>query len=382
MVEQKIVNLDGRILWIECDSDMQLVGMTETGTAVEVRSDDLAIDELPDRIVLHSRRDLEITAPADTRAHIVRVGGDAAVRQWTGELVIDSVGGDLIIKQAGEVSIQNVGGDCTILDASGPVQVENVGSDFSGSGLAADVTVRHVGSDFRLTGATGNVTSSAGSDIRLSMAELSAQSVVLRAGSDVRVVLPPNPDVSVRVTSGGHTIKVHIGDTPERLHQGVYEAVFGSGTARLEITAGSDVSLSDGSGENGEARAGRGPWEDRIIQKAERGLRRAEQQLARAERLAARSSLHGQDAVRRAQERVKAALQRLEDRRQGRPIERDFSGIAAEPVGGYPSEPPTGQALGGATEEERMLILQMVQDKKITVEEADQLLSVLEGLQE
>jgi hypothetical protein len=81
-----------------------------------------------------------------------------------------------------------------------------------------------------------------------------------------------------------------------------------------------------------------------------------------------------QDATRRATERAEAAVRRVEDnlrRQQGRRFSFNWSGGR----GGTPSVPPTEPV----TDEERMTILKMLQEKKISAEDAEKLLSALEG---
>jgi hypothetical protein len=74
----------------------------------------------------------------------------------------------------------------------------------------------------------------------------------------------------------------------------------------------------------------------------------------------------GDHATRRAQERVAAAQRRLQlklQNKSGRGIAFQFPNKKPDPV----------------SEQERMMVLQMVQDKKISVAQAEMLLNTIEG---
>jgi len=109
---------------------------------------------------------------------------------------------------------------------------------------------------------------------------------------------------------------------------------------------------------------------------------------------------HVEEAMRRADERIAAAMKRVEDRTRamnrdgvippippvGRPRKSILTPEPPTPPGppapAKPATPPmspTGRpAKAVVSEEERMLILTMLQEKKITAEEAAKLLEALE----
>ena len=107
----------------------------------------------------------------------------------------------------------------------------------------------------------------------------------------------------------------------------------------------------------GAARGGPGPdFSEQISRRVEEATRRAQRQ---AERTA-----------RRAEQKVRQVEGKL---LHGEPRGRSWK--MKWDLGRGPAQPP-GEPV---TDEERMVILKMLQDKKITAEEAEKLLSVLEG---
>jgi hypothetical protein len=144
---------------------------------------------------------------------------------------------------------------------------------------------------------------------------------------------------------------------------------------------------------------------DRIREKAERQAERARERAEReserarekAERIAERARRHAEQMQRRAEQDAERMRRRAEGRHWGRGwnwgLEFAWPGGEKRKRGGpFPPEPPfpgaekrkrganePAQRHDPVTNEERMSILRMVENKQITVEEAERLLSALEG---
>ena len=95
-------------------------------------------------------------------------------------------------------------------------------------------------------------------------------------------------------------------------------------------------------------------------------------------------SRRAQEAARRAEQRSQAAMRRTEDQirqaaeRQGRhEYERGFGSFSGPPA--PPTPPAPVEPAAPVTDQERLLVLQMLQEQKITVEQAEKLLAALEG---
>jgi hypothetical protein len=93
-----------------------------------------------------------------------------------------------------------------------------------------------------------------------------------------------------------------------------------------------------------------------------------------------RATRRAQEAAHRAEQRVQAAMNRMEQTRWGalHNHARSRVNIQFGEKMGRPFEPPTSPR-DPVTDEERLMVLKMVQEKKITVEEAEKLLRSMEG---
>jgi len=245
----------------------------------------------------------------------------------------------------------------------------------------------------------GPVEARAGSDLRIYITEALQGAVSLRAGGSVDLYLPANVSGQFALNSGGENTKVNFNhqDRPtlENIDARHYEFSLGSGGPVVEIQAGSDIRLSDEpvepksiSGELErrerawlEARERRGSpawstgfgfdrniaWADMVSRRAQEAARRAEQR--------------SQASMRRTEEQIRQAAERQMKEGFGKgEFNFDFPFDFPTPPGGpIPSTPPAPPPAPKVTDQERLMVLQMLQENKITVEQAERLLAALEG---
>jgi hypothetical protein len=88
-------------------------------------------------------------------------------------------------------------------------------------------------------------------------------------------------------------------------------------------------------------------------------------------------SRRAQEAARRVEQRAQTVARRVEEQTR-RNLERDLRNVGQGPFGFEPPPPPAPKS-SPVTEKERMMVLQMLQENKITVEQAEALLRALEG---
>jgi hypothetical protein len=210
------------------------------------------------------------------------------------------------------------------------VEVERVGGDLQVEGRDA-VDVQAAGDQVRVEKRSGSVAISCNGDLKLSIpraAHISAGAI----GGDVRL-----QDLSGTVELGlvgGDAVLLNL-----------------SGPVQLNGMVGGDTHMENVS--NISMRPGNGPAGfdvgDRLRRKVEQATQRAEEKMRRAE-----------EKIRRA---------------EGRARNRPHILFGLDPSSRTAPE-PAGEPV---SDEERMAILRMLQEKKITSEEADKLLAALEG---
>ncbi len=357
--------------------------------------------------------------------------GDVSVKHCMGDVHVAQIGGDLTVVDAGALTIGNVSGDLVASELQGPASVGNVSGDLSLQGVQGTATTENVSGSARLTAVQGDVTLgniSGDASITGTLGKVSANQVAgdlnvtgassvnatasgdanvvfgpeqgastVSAGGDLKCGFVANANATLRIVSGAADISVNVPGVNQTLAQREYELKLGNGEAPITLNAGKDVSIG-----HWEARQHDWPsfdfdfdfdfdpgdmsyvkdWgaygehiAERARQAAERAADRARQQAerasAKAAEQAARATRKAEEQVRRAQEQARRAERRAQ-----------FMGRRFTPEAAWrPDRPSTPPAPPNdpVSDEERLTILRMLEQKKITVEQAEKLLAALSG---
>ncbi|MBN1963302.1 MAG: hypothetical protein JW910_01565 [Anaerolineae bacterium] len=358
-------------------SDLRLRGWDQAevvakGEPVELRESD------DGTIIISAADDLDLRVPYEARVEIRTVGSDAKITDLTGAVSIGTVGASLGIRQVGAVSIGTVGSDLRIKRAEGNVRVSgHVGSDATVREVEGEVALGNIGSDLYVRDVDGPCrATSVGADLVLSTDFVPGGLYSFTVGGDIVCRVPPDADVRFIVSAGGE-LMVDASQAEIVESEDHDEIAFGEGAATCELTAGGDIRLV-------------GQDEDYIMAinfnlEEDLGQRLSEIELRLSEQLAGLDEMLSKKAVRireraereaeRAVERADRALRKADKNLRKRSYELRFETGRRGPRPPRAPEPPTDPV----TDDERLLILRMVEERKISVEEAEKLLAALEG---
>lgn len=210
------------------------------------------------------------------------------------------------------------------------------------------IEVERVGGDLQVQGWDGADGQAVGDQVRI---EKRAGSVAISCSGDLKLSIPRDAHLSAGAIGGDARLENLNGDIELGLVGGDAVLLNLSGAVQLNGMVGGDTHMENVS--NISMRPGNQPAGfdvgDRVRRKFEQATQRAEEKMRRAEE----------------------KIRRVEARARNRPHVL---------FGWDPSSRPAAEPAGEAvSDEERMTILRMLQDKKITSEEADKLLAALEG---
>jgi hypothetical protein len=379
--------------------------------SIDNASGDLALRHTMGVNVQSSAGDMSVKH-ADGDVHVERVGGDLTIvdvqaisvgtvsgdliaSELRGAAIIGSVSGDLSLQGVqGAVTAENVSGSTRLTGVQGDVTLDNVSGDVSAVGLHGQFTASRVSGDLNANGASV-VNADVGGDANIVFGPGQGASSVSASG-DLHCGFVADANATLHIVSGANSIAVNLPGVNQSLAQREYDLKLGNGEAAIMLNAAKDVNIGQWGerhhegpsfdfdfdfdfdpgdmnyvkdwGAYGErvaerARQAAERAADRARQQAEHAAEKARQQAERATRKAEEQMHRTQDQARRAERRAQFMGRRFTPEATWRP-DRPFTPPP-------PSDP--------VSDEERLTILRMLEQKKITVEQAEKLLAALSG---
>jgi hypothetical protein len=369
---------------------------------------------------------------------ITKIGSDLAVRD-TGPVTISNVGTNFIGKRInGALEIEKIGSSVTLGDV-GDVNLEIIGNQLVAKRVRGDLKVsqriggnavvkdidgqvmlKSVGGSLHLQEVSGGITVDVGGNTTAEFSPVSWQVYAIETGGNVRCYVPGDVNAQFQILSGAQRIRIKTPSVSEKIDDGNYNLTLGDGDASVKITAGGNVDiatretdwdslkdfdidftkeissmaeeLADQATTQIESQlemlennlnvhlaglatsiSSSGLSEEKIQEIEERleqaKERAAERATAAAEKAKMKLELKVAAAQRKADRKVRTAAARA-----ARKARKNW-GEESYPV---PTSPPR-KPVDPVSEEERLMILQMLQDKKISIEQAEKLLAALEG---
>ena len=350
------INLD------KIGGDLSIVGWDGADLLIKGDEGDIRFEQTEGAVSLSCGSDLSLRIPKGAALAIKSLGGDASVRGMLGGIEIKEVHGDLSVRDVGALSIDAVHADFSLRGAKGNLYIKNAYGDVSIRDVDGTVTLDSVADDLALRGARGNIKVNVGEDVVVYLEPKANGEYTVHAGDDILLVLPKSANATVTMQGDEIDIDWQGIEPDEEATERV--VVLGDGSAKINLTAGGDVRVTNraDAGESAEEFgnfAGLNfDWSgfgDRISrQVTDRVTKRVEEATRRAERHVERQVRHG---------------------KSGLVVGRwnwDFKGTPKPPT---PPTPPSEPV----SEDERMAILKMLADKKITSQQAEELLNALDG---
>jgi len=409
-----------RIVIDEIGSDLSVKGWDRPEVLVKSGSDNgVLLEEREGAIFVNCTSDCVMYVPYNARLEVGTVGTNARFKALGGEIVIGQIGSDLALRDVGPTKIEEIGTDLSAKRIRGDLKAKSVG----GNAIVRDVDGQFgadtIGGELHLRDVSGGVTADVGGNASLDFSPVPWQVYEVSAGRNLSCRVPDDANVDFEIVNGAQEIVIKSATGVQRIKEGEYAFKLGEGGVRVRLTAGDRVELRilasdwDSIGQM-EVDFGTelGAMADEITEQATSQLE------AQIEMLTAQIESHfsglsgsiqgaglseeGSQMLRerlelakeRAAERAEAAADRARARLElkiaagQRKADRKARASAARAArksrpGGERSftftVPPPPRPADPVSEGERLMILQMLQEKKINVEQAEKLLAALEG---
>ena len=401
----------------EVHGDLQIKGWDKAEVSVKANPDDLTLEEQDDSVQLSCRGSCAIRLPQGSTIKTERVHGNTRIKFVDDQIDIEEVNGSLVLRGVGETRVGSVQGELTAKDVDGSLQADRVHGNLSLREVQGDCLIDEVNGNLDLRDIDGSIKISANGNARIRLSELSGEAYEINAGGNVNCRIPDSASLKLKLSSGARIIKVRLPEGTKNFQQEECELTLGNGNAIMEIStkgmlfiSAEEVDWSAAEETDMDSDIPMGGFSEQIarqveaqmeaqmealnrqlteqmsnlsasISKAGLSEEQAEEILRRASETNERATARAQEKIRRAQEKLarklEAARRRSELKAQA--AERRSQSRGKSSWNFEWNAPASQPARESVSDEERLMILRMLEQKKISLEEAEELLAALEG---
>jgi len=377
------------------------------------------VEEQDDNVTIRCLGDCLVRLPHGASLKVSSVKGEASIKLLDEKLVMEQVMGSLILRNVPETRIDIVHGELVAKQVLGDLHVDHV----SGNAVVRDVqgycTIERVSGNLDLRDAEGDLIISAGGNVRVRLSILSGDRYDVTADGGLTFRMPSDTSAQLNLSSQANQISLRLPGEKKVIKEGTYSTSLGEAGATINLSSGGSLSvegqetgwferdeieaeiesafmgLSEGFNEGiaeqveSQLEAHMQMLDEQMSRLAERldesGL--SEEQL---ERIKERTRARSEQAMARATEKMRRTEEKIARKMAAAQRKAELKARAAERQTRRHGRrtwsfewPPSPQAPSPhkepVAEEERLMILRMLEQKKITLEEAESLLSALEG---
>lgn len=335
--------------------DLSLVGWEGEDILIKGDDDEIQFNQNGETVTVSCEDDLSLRVPKAASVFVKKIDGDASIRGVMGGIEVQEIEGDLSIRDMDSAAIGILHSDFSLRGAKGHLSVKSAHGDVSIREVDGNVALESVADDLALRDVRGNINANVAEDVVLYLNPQPGNAYSVNAGDDILLVMPPKANATLTLNADSIDIEWKGIKNDEDAASRVI--TLGDGSAIVNLVAGGDIRVSNqpNAGETAEDFgnfAGIGmDWSgfgERISRQVSRAVRQAEEDARRMEQKFSSRSPKGNTNTGRWNWDLSP---------KGVPM---------------PSKPPV-------SDEERLAILKMLQEKKITAEEAEKLLAALEG---
>ncbi|MBW8010102.1 MAG: hypothetical protein FVQ83_02515 [Chloroflexi bacterium] len=364
------------------------------------RKNSITSEQKKDTVTLSCDRDCFIRVPQESVLVIENVAGETYVKFLEGTLKIDNIADDLYLKDVGTTEIENVNGHFSARQVEGDLMVESVQGSADIRDVTGNISLETIQGNLKLREVGADLSASVNGGADLWLDPEPEANIKVHTQGNITCKLPEFASAEVRLRSEQGLINIKIPGGSETIRSNNHELILSHGESDIILDAQGTINLktqsdTDEIGAHFEFEFNEGfskladEITDQVSGQIEAQIEMLNEKLSNlSSGIAAGATARAEAAARRAERKVASTQKRLErkmaaarrkavrktekhagkrirrEARRSRHYNRSFSSTR-------PSDP--------VSDEERQMVLQMIQDKKLTVDDAEKILAALEG---
>jgi ElaB/YqjD/DUF883 family membrane-anchored ribosome-binding protein len=385
------------------EGNLTLSGWDRPELQARVRgdSDALTISQQEGGVTLTCEDDLWLQAPVQSTITIENVAGNAAISLILSGLTIDAIEGNAVVNSVNAVAARRIEGNFTARLIAGDLRIESIEGNATIAKVGGDIRLGRVEGNLVLDATGGSIEAMAEGNVKVQATLAPGQQCTIRAEGGITCEAPRDAGGVFTLKAEGH-IRVRDLGEERSVRNGVLNFERAPAHARLTLEAEGNILLRGAQPHDFDPAEFSGTLEEEMalrsveitqeittqieaqVNELSRQLDDKLSRIGTSEELATSIQDKVQSAMRRAEEKLAEALRKVEQRTQEAESRRRKSPGWAPPAPPIPPAAPKAPAppkpkRTPATDEERMLILRMVEQGKLSVEQAEKLLLALSG---
>lgn len=399
--------------------NLQIKGWNHSDVLIKTSAaSDLPSETQDGTLSIESKGNCLLRAPYDTIIRIGTVQGNARIKLVDGTVRIDRIQGSLALRNVGSTQATVIQGDLLARQIVGDLHIDQVIGNAVVRDVEGECTIDQIHGNIELRDAEDDIDINASGNARIRLCMMIGSEYQIKAGGNIICKIPEDASLQAKLTSGAKNITLRLPEEKQTIDSSSHTFTLGAGAASLMLVAGGKITVAtqeadwvemdDIEAELDDAFAGISNEFSRQINahidaQLESQLEILDSQLdelaeslatagyseAETERTVQRAREESQQASMRAQEKMRRVQKKLDrkivaaqrkvelkaraaERRQRSQSSESWSYSGSAPTAAKPPKAP-------ASDEERLMILRMLEQKKISLEEAEKLLAAIEG---
>lgn len=415
-----VTTTESPIIILAVDGNLRVKGSDELEVSVKSPNpEEVSLEQDGDRVNIKCPGDITVRVPRDARVQIDEAHGEVVIKALDGELNLKKVDGNLTLRSVGPVRVDIAHGDLEAKNVEGDLIVQVVDGNLSARDVQGNFSAEKVHGNLQIYDVNGSVKAEVEGNISMTLDPAPGENYSLKSQGNIACNVPEDASIDLEIPKASGRITINIpGVQDGKNSKAPYQLTIGEGDAKMVLSAEGNIVISgqmpgfempDFDLEFERSFEGMGDAiGQQVEQQIEAQMRMMEEQLnsqlsnlttnlgaaglspEQLERIRQRAREASERATARAQEKMRQAQERLERRmaatqarfqRKARMEEAHARHREHRPGAAWPVAPvePFSPVQDPVSDEERLTVLRLLEQKKITLDEAESLLAALEG---